>query len=127
VLEKYPKEVKLVHKFVPAHDFTWKAAAAALAADEQGKFWEYHDQLFENQLVLNEAKLIAIAGMLKLDLDRFRKKMTDPAVYEVIRKDFSDTKELGVTTTPWAYINGRHLKERTLPGFVKAIDQELKR
>lgn len=127
MLEKYPKEVKLVHKFIPAHDFTWKAATAALAADEQGKFWEFHDKLFENQSVLNEPKLIEIAGMLKLNMERFRKKMKDPALKTLIKRDYDDALRLGIPATPWVYINGRHLKERSLPDFVDAIDKELKK
>ena len=127
MLEKYPKEVKLAHKIIPAHDFTLKAATAALAADEQGKFWEFHDKLFENQSVLNEAKIIEIAGMLKLDMARFRKKKNDPALKELIDRDFSDAKRLGILATPWVYLNGRHLEERTFPDFVDAIDKELKR
>jgi protein-disulfide isomerase len=127
VLEKYPKEVKLTHKFIPAHDFTMKAATAALAADEQGKFWEFHDKLFENQSVLNDAKVIEIAGMLKLNMDRFRKRMQDPALKALVDRDYDDAKKLGVSATPWIYINGRHLKDRSLPGFVTAIDKELNR
>lgn len=125
VLEKYPKEVKLVHKFVPAHDFTWKAATAALAANEQGKFWQFHDQLFENQGVLDEEKLFEIAEALKLDMECFRKKMEGPTVMELISWDFDDTKDLGIPATPWVYVNGRHLVNRSLSGFIIAIDKEL--
>ena len=127
MLEKYPKEVKLAHKIIPAHDFTWKAATAALAADEQGKFWEFHDKLFENQSVLNDPMVIEIARMLKLDKDRFIRKMKDPAIADLIRRDANDAKALGIPATPWVYINGRHLEERSLPDFVNAIDKELKR
>lgn len=125
MLEKYPLEVKLVHKFIPAHDFTLKAATAALAADEQGKFWEFHDKLFENQSVLNDAKIKEIAGMLKLDMARFRKKTNDPALKKLINRDYDDALKLGISATPWVYINGRHLKGRSLPDFVDAIDKEL--
>ena len=127
MLEKYPKDVKLVHKIIPAHDFSWKAATAALAAYEQGKFWEFHDKLFENQMVLNEAKITEIAGILKLNMDRFTEKMKDPAIDELIRRDFNDARELGIPATPWIYINGRHIKERSLPNFSNAIDKELKK
>jgi protein-disulfide isomerase len=127
VLEKYPTEVKLVHKFIPAHDFTMTAATAALAADEQGKFWQFHDKLFENQSVLNEAKIMEIATMLKLDMERFKRKMADPALRDLVNRDFDDALELGIPATPWIYINGRHLKDRTLPDFVDAIEKELKR
>ena len=121
----YPIEVKLTHKFVPAHDFTLKETTAALAADEQGKFWEFHDKLFENQSVLNEAKLFEIARSLKLNMERFRKKMNDPALKELVNGDYAEAKKLGVTATPWVYINGRHLDDRSLAGFIHAIDSEL--
>lgn len=127
MLEKYPLKVKLVHKFIPAHDFSMKAATAALAADEQGKFWEFHDKLFENQSVLNEPKLNEIAGMLKLDMARFRTKINDPALEKLINCDYEEAKMLGITGTPWVYVNGRHLKERSLQDFVNAIDKELRR
>jgi protein-disulfide isomerase len=127
VLEKYPRQVKLVHKFIPGHDFTWKAATAALAADEQGKFWGYHDQLFENQKLLNDEKLIEIAENLKLNMDKFRKKMKDPAIKKIIQCDFDDAKKLDITATPWVYINGRHITDLSLQNLVNVIDKELKR
>jgi protein-disulfide isomerase len=71
VLEKYPNDVKLVHKLCPHHDFSREAVAAAYAAWDQGKFWEYHDLLSYNQLVLNKPKVTAIAEELQLDLKRF--------------------------------------------------------
>jgi len=125
VLEKYPKEVKLVHKFVTAHDFSMKAATAAMAADDQGKFWEFHDQLFGNQDFLSDAQITEIAKTLKLDLKRFNKKLKDPALPEFIAHDFDDAKKLGVLATPWVYVNGRHLTERSLPDLVDAINKEL--
>jgi protein-disulfide isomerase len=127
VLERYPVEVKLTHKFIPAHSFSLKAAEAALAADEQGKFWQFHDKLFKNQSVLNEAKIFEIARTLKLNMVRFRKKLKDPALEALIDGDYAEAKQLGITATPWVYINGRHLDDRSLPGLVHAIDSELKK
>lgn len=125
MLERFPKEVKLVHKFIPAHDFSMKAAIAALAADEQGKFWEFHDQLFENQSVLNDPKIVEIAGALKLDLKRFREKMKDPALEALISRDYAEAKKLGIPATPWIYINGRHPPERSLADLVDAVNKEV--
>jgi protein-disulfide isomerase len=127
VLEKYPKDVKLVHKFLPhSREFSRQAAIAALAADDQGKFWEFHDKLFENQSVLNEEKVNEIAGMLKMDVNRFRKKMQDPAIEELIDRDLNDARDLDIRGTPQVYINGAVFKERTLPAFSDAIEKELK-
>jgi protein-disulfide isomerase len=127
VLEQYPKDVKLVHKFITAHDFSLKAATAAMAANDQGKFWEFHDKLFENQKSLNEAKIFEIAGLLKLDPGRFKVKMKDPALAELIGNDFDEAKKLGVLATPWVYVNGRHLVDRSYPDLVNAINKELKK
>ena len=79
------------------------------------------------RLVQLATKLIEIAGMLKLNMNRFKEKMKDPALKELINHDYDDAKKLGITATPWVYINGRHLKERSLPDFVDAIDKELKK
>jgi len=117
--------VKLVHKFITAHDFSMKAATAALASDEQGKFWEFHDKLFENQSVLNDPKILEIAGALKLDLKRFKEKMKDPALEALINRDFAEARKLGIPATPWIYINGRHPLERALPDLVDAVNREI--
>jgi len=128
VLEKYPKDVKLVHMFLPhTRELSVKAATAALAADEQGKFWEFHDKLFENQSELDDSKVIEIARTLKMDEDRFRKKMQDPAIEKLIDRDLNAARELEIRGTPQPYINGRPLRDRSLAGFVNAIDKELKR
>ena len=96
-----------------------------MAAYDQGKFWEFHDKLFENQDSLNDAKIIEIAKTLKLDLNRFNKKLQDPALPELISRDLDDAKRLGVLATPWVYVNGRHLTERSLPDLFDAVNKEL--
>ncbi|MBI5446803.1 MAG: thioredoxin domain-containing protein [Deltaproteobacteria bacterium] len=126
MLEKYPKEVKLVHKFLPHNgEFSRKAAIAAMAADEQGKFWEFHDMLLDNQGGLDDAKILEMAATLKLDVDRFKKKMLDPATEAVIKKDLDDVARLGIHWTPEVYINGMVFNRRALPDFVSAVEGEL--
>lgn len=117
----------MVHKFLPhSHEFSRQAAIAALAADEQGKFWEFSDKLFEYQSVLTEAKVIEIAGMLKMDVNRFKKTMQDPALEELIDRDLNNARYLDIRATPQVYINGVVFKELTLPAFSDAIEKELK-
>ena len=79
MLEKYPLQVKLVFKSFPLtkHKFAKKAAVAAFAARRQGKFWEYHDLLFENIDTLSDQKFRQIARELGLDLERFEKDIND--------------------------------------------------
>ena len=126
MLEKYPEEVKLVHKFLPHNgEMSIKAAIAAMAADDQGKFWEFHDKLYENQGGLDDAKILEIAATLKLNMEQFKRKMKDPAIEKLIQKDLSDARDLEVHWTPQVYINGAVLQDRSFKGFVAAIDAEL--
>jgi len=129
VLEKYPGKVKVVFKNFPlrSHRFAVKAAAAALAAGSQGKFWEFHDLLFENYNQINDQKIRDIALSLNLDQVEFEKKMNDPEIQKKIRQDFEDGRQAGVNSTPTVFINGRILKNRALEGFGELIDKELEK
>jgi len=129
VLEKYPEEVKIVYKNFPlnSHKFAKKAATAALAAESQGKFWEFHDLLFKNYNRLNDRKIRKIAIKLGLDMVKFDKKMKDPVIQERISRDLRDGNRADVRGTPTVFINGKNLRDRTLPGFQKVIDRELQK
>ncbi|NTU59845.1 MAG: thioredoxin domain-containing protein [Deltaproteobacteria bacterium] len=128
MLEKYPKDVKLAHKFLPRHgEMPRKAALAALAADDQGKFWEFSDELFKNQGGLDDAKLVEIAAGLKMDVDRFKARMKHPAVEKVIDGDLREAQALGVRWTPKPYVNGLALPDNNFQTFVNAIDGELRK
>ena len=129
MLEKYPKDVKLVFKNFPLemHPFARKAATAALAAQRQGKFWEYHARVFEAISSLSDAKFIDIAKNLGLDVDRFRADMADKALAALIQKDMQMGSAAGVTGTPSVFVNGRPLQNRSLQGFQQMIDAELKK
>ena len=129
VLEKYPRDVKVVFKNFPlrSHKFAIQAAAAALAAESQGKFWEFHDRLFENYNRINDQKIKDIALSLNLDQMEFEKKMQDPEVQNRIRQDVLDGSKAGVNSTPTVFINGRLLRDRSFSGFQAAVDKELLR
>ena len=98
-----------------------------MAAERQGKFWEFHDRLFENYNRLNDQTIGQIASALNLDLVEFEKSMRDPAIEEKIRQDVYDGRQAGVNSTPSVFINGRRLRNRSLEGFQEAIDKELQR
>ncbi len=129
VLEKYPDDVKIVFKNFPLrnHKFALKAATAALAAESQGKFWEFHDLLFKNYNKLNDQKISEIALELGLDQTEFEKKMKDPKITAMIRRDVRDGAQAGVRGTPTIFINGRRLNDRSLEGFQATIDTELQK
>jgi protein-disulfide isomerase len=128
VLEKNPKTVKIVFKNFPirSHRFAVSAALAALAAGRQGKFWEFHDELFKNHNQLDEEKFQQIADGLKLNKDQFEKDRQDPLLLEIVKHDFNQGIEAGVNSVPTVFVNGRRLKQRSLDGFQKLIDKELK-
>jgi protein-disulfide isomerase len=127
VLEKYPNDVKLTFKNFPLrnHRFARKAAIAALAAGRQGKFWEYHDKLFDNYRALNDKKFEELAEQVGLDAEQFRKDLKDPKMQAKINEDIQDGTKVGVRGTPTIFVNGRRLKTRTLQGFSALIDKEL--
>ncbi|MCK5416983.1 MAG: thioredoxin domain-containing protein [Desulfobacterales bacterium] len=127
VLEKNPQTVKIVFKNFPirSHKFAFKAAVAALAADRQGKFWEFHDELFKNHKNLNEKKIEEIASQLKLNKAKFEKDRKDPLLLEKVKHDFNEGIKAGVNAVPMVFINGRKLKKRSLQGFQELIDKEL--
>jgi protein-disulfide isomerase len=129
VLEKFPKEVKLVIKQypLPMHAYARKAAVAALAAGKQGKFWEMHHQLFANQKELSDAKVDAIAKQLGLKMDKFNQDLKDPAIASLIDRDTNSAAQANVQGTPTIFVNGRLLVQRSLPGFQQAIEAEMKK
>jgi protein-disulfide isomerase len=104
-----------------------KASTAALAAESQGKFWEFHDLLFKNYNKLNDQKIREIALELGLDQTEFKKKMKDPKITAMIRQDVREGAQAGVRGTPTIFINGRRLNDRSLKGFQAAIDKELQK
>jgi protein-disulfide isomerase len=127
VLKKYPKSVKLAFKHFPlrSHQYAKRAATAALAAERQGKFWEFQKLLFENYKKLNDQKIKEIAKQLALDLEQFEKDMADPKIPARINQDIKDGVEAGVRGTPTVFINGRRLKQRSLQGFQSMVEKEL--
>jgi protein-disulfide isomerase len=129
VLDKYPNNVKLVVKNFPlaSHKYSHKAAAAALAANLQGKFWEFHSQLFKNYNAINDAKIQDIAKELGLDMKKFAKDMNSPAISELIARDMDNGRQIGVRGTPTIFINGKALQNRSLPGIYQVIEAELKK
>lgn len=129
MLDKYPRQVKLVYKNYPLrrHKVALKASIAALAAERQGKFWEFHDLLFKNFNQLSDQKIRDISQDLGLDMETFQKDLKDPTIMAMISRDVSDGTQAGVQGTPAIFINGRLLRNRRLEGFQTAIEKELGR
>ena len=128
VLEKNPESVKLVFKHFPLrnHKFARPAAIAALAAEKQGKFWEFHDLLFKEYNRLNAQKVREIAQRLNLDMQKFDQDQKAPQIGSIINRDVSEGNRVGVRGTPAVFINGRLLRNRSLAGFQAMIKKTLK-
>lgn len=128
MLEQYPNDVKLVFKNFPLtriHKFAMDAAVASMAANQQGKFWEFHDELFKNYNNLNAEKFDELAQAAGLDMEQFKQDRQNPALAAMVQRDLKDGVEAGVRGTPSIFVNGRLLQQRSLPGFKQIIDEEL--
>ena len=90
------------------------AARAARAAGQQGKFWEYHDLLYENQGsgnsgAFSDEKLVALAEELGLDIQRFESDFGSEEVAAAVQADFEAGQQAGISGTPTFEINGQRL------------------
>lgn len=91
------------------HPHALAAACAAEAAALQGRFWEMHDTLYENQATLRDRDLVAFAQKLKLNIERFTSDISSSEVTSRIEADISSGIRSGVNGTPTFFINGlRH-------------------
>jgi len=84
------------------------AALAARAAQAQGKFWEYHDLLYENQSGgFSDERLVELAREADLDVERFEKDFESRRHEQVVAEDFEGGQQRGVSGTPTFVVNGR--------------------
>ena len=127
-MKDYPKDLKIVFKQqpLPFHKDARPAAKASLAAHKQGKFWEYHDVLFENMKALKPNNLEDYAKGLKLNMKKFKKDMADPKLEEQIKRDQALAQKVGARGTPTSYVNGYQIRgAQPVAAFKKLIDREL--
>ncbi len=96
-----------------------------MAAEKQGKFWEFHDLLFKDYNRLNDKKITEIRTRLNLDADQFQREMLEPAIKAQIDADIRNGNSAGVRGTPTVFINGKRLRDRSLKGFQRQINQQL--
>jgi protein-disulfide isomerase len=106
--EMGPK-LRLIYRHYPysgIHKHAQQAAEAAEAASAQGRFWEMHDMLFENQAALERKHLLDYAQRLQLDVERVRKELKDETHFQRVRKNFIEGVQNGVNGTPGLFLNG---------------------
>jgi protein-disulfide isomerase len=127
VLEKNPEDVKLVFKNFPLqnHKFAVQAAIAALAAGRQGKFWDFHDRLFENHNQLSDQKIQEIARELNLDIKRFQEDIKNPELVALINQDIREARKMELRGIPTVFVNGRQLRNWKLEGIQDVVEKQL--
>lgn len=130
VLGTYGDRIRLVYRHLPLpnHPNARPAAEAAACANEQGKFWEYHDRLFADQSKLAAADLKKHAADLGLDAGKFNACVETRRFQKDVDADMDAAQLLGVSGTPHFFINGRPLSgAQPLESFKEIIDEELAR
>jgi protein-disulfide isomerase len=112
VLKEYPNDVKLVFKNLPLpfHKEAKPAAIAAAAANNQGKFWEFHNELFANQNSLGADFYKATAKKLNLDMAKFEKDIGSEEIATMIDDEAAIAQKLGFQGTPGFVVGGVPLK-----------------
>jgi protein-disulfide isomerase len=120
-------QVRLIFRNFPLgemHPHAEHAAEAAEAAGAQGKFWEMHDMLYENQDALEDENLAQYAEALGLDVPRFIREMSEHTHSARVREDFRSGVRSGVNGTPTFFINGvRHDGPFDLRSLIAAIEE----
>lgn len=130
LLAKYPGKVSVAFRDFPLtsiHPYAQKASEAARCAGKQGKFWEYHDSLFDAQAKLDEPGLQAQSHTLALDEKAFASCLASGEFAKEVARDREDGKKAGVSSTPGFFINGIFLNgAQPAAEFEKIIDSELR-
>jgi predicted DsbA family dithiol-disulfide isomerase len=108
------------------HKMAEPAHRASIAADKQGKFWEMHDLLFENNKARTEADFVGFAEKIGLDVDKFKKDWADAGTAEAVQADMKVCQGYGVRGVPGFLINGRLMSgAQPWPRFKEVLDEEL--
>ena len=130
--EKYGDRVQFVFRFFPLsnHEYGMISAQAAYAASLQGKFWEMHDLLFNNQKEWSESAdptpyFDSYAESLNLDIDQFHKDMNAQTTIDFINAQKAAGEQAGVTPTPWVVVGDSAVLPRSLDEFEKQIEAGL--
>ena len=127
IVNEFGARVRLVVRDFPLsqHAQAVKAAEAAEAAREQGKYWEYVAVLFRNQSALEIDKLRKYASELGLDRARFDAALDSGKFTEKVQRDVLDGQKLGVNGTPTLYVNGKRVSERSYEGLKATVEAAL--
>jgi protein-disulfide isomerase len=130
VMKEYAGKVRVAWRNMPLpfHDKAKPAAIAAMAANEQGKFWQMHEILFKNQQALGPDDLQKYAQEIGLNMAKFKAALEDKKLAAAIEADAAAGGKIGARGTPAFFINGTFLSgAQPFEQFKSRIDQELKK
>jgi len=116
VINTFGDKIAFYYKHFPLtaiHPFAFRAALAAECANDQGKFWEYHDVLFQNQPNFSEDELVRYAGDLGLDGTSFSACVESRARQDVVRADMREGDNRNISGTPTFFVNGEAVADWT--------------
>jgi protein-disulfide isomerase len=130
LLELYPNDVRLVfkHEPLPMHNRAQPAAIAAVAAQNQGKFWEFYDRAFKNQTQLTDENFEKWAKEIGLNVAKFKADIENPETKKRVMEDAAYGQKSGANGTPTFFVDGR-MVAGALPieSFKSMIDEEIKK
>lgn len=128
LVNEYGNKVRLVTRDFPLsqHTEAFKAAEAAEAARDQGKYWEYIHLLLRNQSTLTVDKLKGYASELALDRTRFDNALDTGKFTESVQRDIEEGMKLGINGTPTIFINGRRVAAKSYEELKESIDSAFK-
>ena len=128
LMERYDGQIRHVFKNLPLpnHSQAQLAGEAALCAQDQGKYWEFHDWLFANQRTMNRGTMVAQAGELEMDTALFEACIDQKTYAAAVSADAKEARSFGITGTPGFLINGRVLSgAQPIEAFEVVINEEL--
>ncbi len=129
LLERYGNKVRLVYRHFPLdslHPQARRAAEAAWCAEQQDKFWQFHDELYKNGPEASPDTLKRLASEAGLDTGRLDACLASGTAAPAVEADVEEGTKFGVTGTPGFFINGRALSgNQPIEAFVSVIDEEL--
>ena len=132
VVDQYPDQVRLIYRHFPLssiHPNAQLAAQAAEVAAKDGKFWEYHDLLFEQQLTWSQLEkkeeyieqLASYAEELGIDKDSFLERIESDHIKSSVTEDLTAGGRLNIQATPTLYVNGQPSSASQLMQIVESI------
>ena len=125
VADTYGDQIRFEYNHYPLtriHPNAMNAALASECANDQGKFWEMHDMIFEHQRDLSKSVLKTLASDLDLDIDAFNACLDSRAYKDIVEADIQEGNERGVNATPTIYVNGA---KRSPSDIYDVIDKAL--